>query len=36
MHELKDQVSIVTGASRGLGSGIALVLAEMGADVVVN
>jgi len=36
MHDLKDQVAIVTGASRGLGSGIALVLAEMGADVVVN
>jgi 3-oxoacyl-[acyl-carrier protein] reductase len=36
MPELKDQVAIVTGASRGLGRGIALVLAEQGADVVVN
>jgi NAD(P)-dependent dehydrogenase (short-subunit alcohol dehydrogenase family) len=36
MRDLKDQVAIVTGASRGLGSGIALVLAERGADVVVN
>jgi len=36
MSELRDQVAIVTGASRGLGRGIALVLAEKGADVVVN
>jgi NAD(P)-dependent dehydrogenase (short-subunit alcohol dehydrogenase family) len=36
MHDLTDQTAIVTGASRGLGRGIALVLAEMGADVVVN
>lgn len=36
MNEVADQVAIVTGASRGLGRGIALVLAEKGADVVVN
>jgi NAD(P)-dependent dehydrogenase (short-subunit alcohol dehydrogenase family) len=36
MSDLADQVAIVTGASRGLGRGIALVLAEKGADVVVN
>jgi NAD(P)-dependent dehydrogenase (short-subunit alcohol dehydrogenase family) len=33
---LAGQVALVTGASRGLGKGIALVLAEQGADVVVN
>ena len=36
MSGLSGQVAIVTGASRGLGRGIALVLAEQGADVVVN
>lgn len=36
MSELTDQVAIVTGASRGLGRGIAQVLAEKGAHVVVN
>jgi NAD(P)-dependent dehydrogenase (short-subunit alcohol dehydrogenase family) len=30
------QIALVTGASRGLGHGIALVLAEQGADVIVN
>ncbi|UCD83392.1 MAG: SDR family oxidoreductase [Deltaproteobacteria bacterium] len=33
--KLKDKVAIVTGASRGIGRGIALCLAEAGADVVV-
>ena len=33
---LTNQVALVTGASRGLGRGIALVLAELGADIVVN
>ena len=36
MLQLSGQVAIVTGASRGLGRGIALVLAEQGADVIVN
>lgn len=36
MSDLANRVAIVTGASRGLGRGIALVLAEKGADVVVN
>lgn len=33
---LKDKVAIVTGASQGIGRGIALGLAEAGADIVVN
>ncbi len=34
--ELKGQTALVTGASRGLGKGIALTLAEKGADIAVN
>ena len=33
---LRDQVGIVTGAGRGIGRGIALLMAEQGARVVVN
>jgi NAD(P)-dependent dehydrogenase (short-subunit alcohol dehydrogenase family) len=33
---LKNKVALVTGASRGIGRGIALALAGEGADVVVN
>ncbi|OGM44150.1 gluconate 5-dehydrogenase [Aspergillus bombycis] len=33
---LKGKTAIVTGASRGLGAGIALLLAKRGANVVVN
>lgn len=33
---LKDKCAIVTGAGRGLGRAIALKLAEMGANIVVN
>ena len=36
MGPLQGKVAVVTGASRGLGKGVALVLAEQGADVVVN
>lgn len=36
MNELDGMVALVTGASRGLGRGIALVLAEHGATVIVN
>ena len=34
--KLEDKVAIITGASQGIGSGIALKFAEDGADVVVN
>jgi NAD(P)-dependent dehydrogenase (short-subunit alcohol dehydrogenase family) len=34
--KLKDKVAIVTGAGRGLGAGIALRLAQEGANVTVN
>lgn len=36
MGHLTDQVALVTGASRGIGRGIAQKLAAEGADVVVN
>jgi 3-oxoacyl-[acyl-carrier protein] reductase len=36
MCELNGHVAVVTGASRGLGRGIALVLAEQGAALAVN
>jgi 3-oxoacyl-[acyl-carrier protein] reductase len=34
--DLKGKVALVTGASRGVGSGIARVLASYGADVAIN
>lgn len=36
MFELTNKKAVVTGASRGIGRGIALALAKQGADVVVN
>src|SRR6202789_1657732 len=36
MSKLKDKVAVVTGASKGIGAGIAKALAVEGASVVVN
>lgn len=33
---LQGKVALVTGAARGIGRGIALVLAEQGADIIIN
>ena len=35
-QKLKDQIAIVTGASSGIGTGVAKALAAEGASVVVN
>ncbi len=34
--ELAGKVALITGAGQGIGKGIALVLAEKGADIIIN
>jgi 3-oxoacyl-[acyl-carrier protein] reductase len=36
MHNLPNKVAVVTGASKGIGAGIAKKLASLGVQVVVN
>jgi 3-oxoacyl-[acyl-carrier protein] reductase len=36
MNQLTGKLALVTGASRGIGAGIALALADLGADVVIT
>ena len=36
MQDLQSRIALVTGASRGIGAGIAVALARAGADVAVN
>jgi NAD(P)-dependent dehydrogenase (short-subunit alcohol dehydrogenase family) len=36
MNDLTDKIALVTGSGQGLGKGIALVLAEKGADIILN
>ncbi len=36
MKSLQDKVAIITGASRGIGAGIAKMIAQAGASVVIN
>ena len=34
--ELKDKVMLITGSGKGIGRGIALAAAQMGAKIILN
>ena len=36
MFDLTGKVALITGASRGIGKGIALAFAKQGADIIIN
>lgn len=36
MHDLKDKVVLITGASRGIGRAMAIAFAKMGSKVIIN
>jgi NAD(P)-dependent dehydrogenase (short-subunit alcohol dehydrogenase family) len=36
MNRLEGKVALITGAARGIGRGVAVCLAEEGADIVLN
>jgi len=36
MDDLRGKVALVTGSAKGLGKGIALILAQKGADIILN
>ena len=36
MFDLSGKIALITGASRGIGKGIALAFAKQGADIIIN